>query len=197
MSERLDWLTRERRRALLRGEPVYVPLSVEEAKLVIAGETHDLRIGREVAVTVTVMGAGKEGKKRFLRLRVLDHRPRNLRRLPPAQVITGGEAVTPQTEATAAEESSYTRRATDPLDCGEAVDAETQRKITIRANERDRARARNANPRAEDQEDIRRINAEMRELARRARAKGIEPISVLAPVADAVKRQHAELSEAA
>jgi hypothetical protein len=94
--------------------------------------------------------------------------------------------------AQAAEQSAYVSYR-DSLDAG-AVPTSYQNVIDVRSRERWVEHKRNTNREAETQADLRRVNAELRELVTRAVKMGVDPVQVLAPVAREIKAQHRDLA---
>lgn len=92
---------------------------------------------------------------------------------------------------TDAEEHGLTVRLGDALDCeAEVVDGHYMNVIEIGA----RLKAAERRDEKAAEEDLRRVQAEVRELAKRAQKMGVDPLHALAPVAKAIREAQDELT---
>lgn len=129
---------------------------------------------------------------------VVDHRDRVLRFRPPArgkQVQAEDLSATEITKAS--EQSAYDGNPRDPMDAGVCVPAEVQNVFSQTARARWAMHQRDEHSEQETQRDLQRVNAELRELVKRAVKMGIAPTEVIAPVAREIDAQHRGLKKAA
>lgn len=198
-------LTPAQRQQIKAGEYPHLALSVEEAEEL---EPDTITLRRD-QLWVEIRGAAKDKRKRWhVDYRVHDHRPRFLRRSPHGvdfaairssyDSIGVPRAVTEQTAAEAEEASHYTTSpAQADTDAGEAVPREYQDELTKRANRRFAELERDEREEQVRQRDLQRVNAEVRELVKRAVKMGVDPAIVLAPIERELRAQHDDLSKAA
>jgi hypothetical protein len=159
-----------------------------------------IRVGRLPLFVITIRDV-KRHRAGYFRVRfdILDRREqkRLVRRKPPA--LREGEYA----EATEAEvlqaavESAYTGNPKQALDHLEAVPADWQNVLSMQATSRFAEHQRSERAEQESARDLQRLNAELRELAKRAAKMGVDPVQVLAPVAREISTQHASLKDAA
>lgn len=95
----------------------------------------------------------------------------------------------------AAEQSAYIEYR-DSLDAG-VVPRAYQTVISMQAHARWTEHQREENAEQETQRDLQRVNAELRELVKRAVKMGIEPTQVIAPIAREIEAQHKDLRNVA
>lgn len=165
-------LTDAQRGRILRRNYPHLKLEPDEAK---ALEPCTITINQQV--WVEVRGAKRDKKAGwYVDYVVCDHRPRFMKR---------GTGHTHTVELAVAREDE------------DVVPEEYQLQLTMEAHRRQESfdRANRADELAA--RDVQRLNAEIRELVRRAMKMGIDPAVALAPVLSTVKRQHASLRDAA
>lgn len=128
----------------------------------------------QVSVTITALRRGKKGEH------MADYRMRDDRSLYLRA------------------RRGYTRVREDSLDPDAPIlDEATMKAFNARSRLRKAERKRKNDPDREAREDIRLLNAEMRELGKRAVKMGVDVAVVLGPVARAIEQAHAEMEEAA
>lgn len=130
---------------------------------------------------------------------VLDRRDpsRLVRRKPPSK--REGEYVepTPEEIEQAREESAYTTNSIEAVDHLDSVPVEYQNVLAMQAKERRGDFLRQARADELMEQDLRRLKAEITELAKRSAKMGLDPVDVLAPIMRAVQQQHRGLRSAA
>ena len=165
-------LTDVQRGRILRRNYPHLKLEPDEAK---ALEPCTITINQQV--WVEVRGAKRDRKAGwFVDYVVHDYRPKFMRR---------GQGHTHAIQLAVASEDE------------DVVPDEYQHDLTMRANRRQESFNRENRADELAQRDVQRLNAEIRELVKRARKMGVDPAVALAPVLRTVKRQHASLRDAA
>lgn len=196
-------LTDKQKRAIRDKDHPHITLSVEEAADVEVGQVITLKPNQ---LSVTILGVAKDKQKKlYLRYSVRDDRPRLLRSSPHS--IDFGDmrrrldeygtprAVSEQDADEASETSGYTDSMYQALeDAGEAVPAEYQNELTLRARSRHLESVKEERMDENARQDVQRLNAEMKDLVRRAAKMGVDPMVALAPVAREIAAQHRGLS---
>lgn len=134
-----------------------------------------------------------------VRYDIVDKRDPSLlmRRTPPA--LREGEYTEASEEEIrqAAIESAYTSNPKQSVEGFQVVPPDWQNRFSVQATSRFAEHKREQRAEQANAADLRRINAELRELAKRAAKMGIDPVQVLAPVAREISAQHAGLKDAA
>lgn len=158
-----------------------------------------LEVGSGVTITVYKIKRTKGGDHRGY-YTVDDDRPALPRRTPqmfePPETDEYGDPIKPTKEAIEAAtiDGNYTQ---DPNQAvtgvGPEVDIEYRRVLGVKKRVRESERKRKEQPVTEADADLQRLNAETRELAKRAVKLGLDPTIALAPIAKAIKDAHAEL----
>lgn len=165
-------LTDAQRGRILRRNYPHLKLEPDEAKALIP---QTITINQQV--WVEVRGARRDKKAGwFVDYVVHDYRPRFMKR---------GTGHTHAIQLAVAGEGE------------DVVPDEYQEELRVRAERKQESF--NRENRIEDvtRQDVQRLNAEIRELAKRAIKMGVDPTVVLAPVVQAVKREHIGLRDAA
>lgn len=176
-------LTDKQRRQLLAGEAPHLPLSVEEAQSVEAGQRIEVKPGR-FAIVVEGVGRNRE-RQLFVRYRIVDDRPRFLRRNPHAMdvgAIRRGldrygtpRRVSEQDAEAAIEASHYTgSEAQAVVDAGEAVPVEVQTRLTMEARARDAERGTGERAVELFDRQAKSFASDVRGLGRRAAQAGVD-----------------------
>lgn len=160
-------LTEKQQNQILRESYPVVPLTPEEAKAVEVGR----RIPLEAQVWVEIQGAIRDKKAGWrLDYKVCDHRPRFVRR-----------------------GLGYTRSIALAVDGVEAVPADYQEELTLEAHRKQAAYDHEHRLEEVSKQDVQRVNAEIRELVKRAIKMGVDPAMTLAPIVKLVEDQHRSL----
>jgi hypothetical protein len=164
----------------------------------LTGEVVEIAPRPRFKITITRKVRRKDGSW-SVRFDTHDLRDPNVyvRRNPPA--LREGEYAEASEEEVrqASFESAYTPHAGQSVDGVHAVPPEVLNVWAMQAKTRLAEHRRQERAETETAEDLRRLNNEIRELARRAAKMGLSPTDVLAPVAREVSAQHATLQDAA
>lgn len=159
-----------------------------------------VRVPRQPLFTITI----KEKKRNRLGAWVVhfdvwrqDAAAPLIRRKPPSLVQGDYEEPTPEEIAKASVESNYTHNPKQAVDHLPSVPSEYHNVLSMQAKTRHADHRRLAQADDEAEADVRAINAELRQLAKRAVKLGLDPTLVMAPVVREISAQHAELSKAA
>lgn len=188
-------LTRVQRAAFFsRDKTVAWPtLAGEGVPPVKVGYVHRLSSRLSFEVTKVSFKNGKWS----LEYKIHDDREECFYLLPTARSVPIDERgnVTPMAPE---EEIGYSRNPKSPrADYLRSVPPNVQNVIDMQARLASAERRREDDPEREAKEDLRRVNAEVKELIKRAVKMGIDPSSIIAPIAREVQEQHRQLSEAA
>lgn len=170
-------------------------------------EPCDLEVGQvhwltsRLAIKIEKRSRGRKGELLFA-YSLIDNRDFYLR--PTGQMlkmassaIAAKEKLKVQSGRETAIESAYDGNPRDPLDAGRSVPPEYKNVLAMGARVRASEYRRLTAAEREAKKDLRRVNAELRELVTRAVKMGVDPLTVLAPIAREIKAQHRDLREAA
>lgn len=160
-------LTDKQRNQILRESYPVITLTPQEAESVEPGR----RINLQAQVWVEVRGAVRDKKAGWrLDYKVCDYRPRFVRR-----------------------GLGYTRSIALAVDGVEAVPADYQEELTLEAHRKQAKYDREHRLEEVSKQDVQRVNAEIRELVKRAIKMGVDPAMTLAPIVKLVEDQHRSL----
>jgi hypothetical protein len=196
--EKVELVSQSFRQRLLAGERPGLIWPGKENCPVEPGR--EIEVGSGVTITVYRIKATKGGDHRGY-YTVDDDRPALPRRTPqmfqPPETDQYGDPISHTAESIAAAtiDGNYTQ---DPKQAvtgvGPEVDVEYRRVLGTKTKAKEATRKREEDPMGEMDQDLKRLNRETREIAKRAAKMGIDPTIALAPVLRAAADAHAQLS---
>jgi len=197
-SERPSVVTAAFREKVLAGEmPGLIFPGVQDCPLEVGQE---VELTPNVSIVITRLNKTKGGDHRC-RFTVLDQRATLPRRTPkmhePPETDECGHPIPHTKEAIAAAtvDGNYCQGSSQAVpDVAEEVDIQYRRVLGTKARGKDASRKREEQPMQEAEKDLQRVNAETKELAKRAVKMGVDPTVALVPVVRALKEAHADLS---
>jgi hypothetical protein len=162
------------------------------------GQEIDLTPNVSIAINRITKTKGDDHRCRYT---VIDRRAALPRRTPgmfePPETDAEGFPIPHTKEAIAAAtiDGNYCQGSSQAVpDVAEEVDIQYRRVLGTKARAKDAGIKREEQPMQEAEKDLQRVNAETKELAKRAVKMGIAPTVALAPVVRALKEAHADLT---
>ena len=185
-------LTRAQRSSLFAGD--WPRISGEGEAPVAPGDVH--QVSRRLAIEILRIRKPKKGGW-SVEYRVIDHRDHEPYLLPTARSLRLDNEKGEPVPMTKEEELGYTHDPRRGISAGRAVPSKYQNVLSMQGHSRHAEHKRAERAEEETREDLRRLNCEIRELAKRAAKMGVDPTQVLAPIAREIASQHANIRDAA